>query len=139
VVSTIVNALALLIASWFVPGMAFIETPLGGRSLQTVATAILVGLINLLLRPVVLYIARPLGFFVLFGVGFLLNMVDLLLADWLLPGFELGRLLWTAVASIAIAGVNTFLVQRLDAQSFQRLGRALEVDAAGALWTASRE
>jgi uncharacterized membrane protein YvlD (DUF360 family) len=123
VVSVIVNALALLITAWFVPGMAFTETALGPRWLQAVATAILVGLINLLLRPVVLYIARPLGFFLLFIVSLLLNMAALLVADWLLPGFEVGGVFWTLVASIVLAGVNTVIASMLnlgDDESYYR-------------------
>ena len=73
-VTILINAVALLFAAWILPGMAFIPTALGPSVLYAVAAAILVGLINLLLRPIVLWISRPLGFFLLFLVGFLLNI-----------------------------------------------------------------
>ncbi|MEA3335168.1 MAG: alkaline phosphatase family protein [Chloroflexota bacterium] len=114
VVTTLVTSAALMITAWILPAMAFVATPLGPRWLHAVAAAILIGLINLLLRPVVLYISRPLGFFLLFAVGFLLNVVALALAAWLLPGFELGGIFNMVVASIIIAAINTVLSTLLN-------------------------
>ncbi len=94
--------------------MDFVETTLGPSWLQAVAAAILIGLINLLLRPVVLYISRPLGFFLLFAVGFLLNVISLYLAAWMLPGFQLPGFLLTLIASIIIAMVNVVIAGFLN-------------------------
>ena len=69
---------------------------------------------NLFLRPIVLWISRPLGFFLLFGVGFLLNAVALAIASWLLPGFELNGILTTIIASIIIAAVNVVIASVLN-------------------------
>jgi uncharacterized membrane protein YvlD (DUF360 family) len=127
----LINALALLAAAWLLPNMAFKPTPLGPSVLYAVAAAILVGVINLLLRPVVLWISRPLGFFLLFLVGFLLNIVALLLAAWLLPGFELSGFFTALVASFLIAFVNVVVASLLnlgDENSYYR--RRMERKAA---------
>lgn len=123
VVSIIINAIVLVLVAWVLPNMSFVETPLGSRALQAVAAAILIGLLNLLLRPVVLWISRPLGFFILFVVGFLLNIAALGIASWLLPGFEIEGILTYIVASIVIAALNALVAGMLnlgDEDSFYR-------------------
>ena len=113
-ISILLNAIVLLIVSFLFSDFNFIATQLGPRWLQAVATAILIGLINLLLRPVVLWISRPLGFFLLFLVGFLLNIVALALAAWLLPGFEVGGFFSLVLASIIIAVLNVVIASVLN-------------------------
>ncbi|MEZ4519382.1 MAG: phage holin family protein [Chloroflexota bacterium] len=123
-ISIIVTSVALLIAAWIIPGMDFQESVLGPAWLQAVSAAILIGMINLVLRPAVLYISRPLGFFLLFLVGLLLNVFALYVASWLLPGFNLPGFLMTLVASIVIAMVNVPLASLLnlgDEDSYFRL------------------
>ena len=122
-ISILINALVLMVTAWILPNMAFIETEYGPRWLQAVAAAILIGLINLLLRPIVLWISRPLGFFLLFLVGFALNIAAVALASWLLPGFEISGVFTIIVASIIIAAFNVIIAGLLnlgDTDSFYR-------------------
>ena len=56
--------------------------------LIAVSAAFLLAIINLLIRPVVLLIARPLGWIAMFIVGFLVNAIAIWLTAWLLPGFN---------------------------------------------------
>jgi uncharacterized membrane protein YvlD (DUF360 family) len=122
-ISILVNAIVLLITARILPDMAFIDTGIGPVWLQAVAAAILIGMINLLLRPIVLWISRPLGFFLLFLVGFLLNVAALALASWMLPGFQISGFLTIAIASIVIAAFNTIISSFLnlgDSDSFYR-------------------
>ncbi len=130
VVSIFINALTLLITAWLLPGMNFVDTPLGPYWLQAISAAILIGAINLLLRPIVLRIARPLGFFLLFLVGFLLNAAALGLAAWLLPGFELNGIWAAIVASIAGAIVNGLLASLLNLGNDQSYFRQRAIDEA---------
>lgn len=121
--AVLVSSLALILTAWLVPTVAFETTPLGPWWLQAVAAAIVIGLTNLLLRPMVLYISRPLGFFILFGVGFLLNLVALRLAAWLLPGFILPSWWATILVSIVLAAFNSLLAGLLnlgDEESYYR-------------------
>ncbi len=123
VISIVINALVLMITAWILPNMAFVETDLGSAWLQAVAAAILIGLINLLLRPIVLWISRPLGFFLLFLVGFLLNIAAIWLAAWLLPGFEISGFLTIAASGIIVAALNVIIAGLLnlgDSDSYYR-------------------
>jgi uncharacterized membrane protein YvlD (DUF360 family) len=109
VVITLVNALALYLTSLVVPGMNFLSVD--GRSpfISAIAAAILLGLVNLFLRPVILLLARPLGFFALFAIGFLVNVVVLSITAWLLPSFELQGFVSALIAGILFASINMFL------------------------------
>ncbi len=123
VINIIINTLILLFTAWIIPGIEFVDTVLGPAWLQAVAAAIVLGLINLLLRPVVLWISRPLGFFLLFGVGYALNIVGIYLAAWLLPGFEVDNFLSVIVASLLANTVNILISSIInlgDADSYYR-------------------
>jgi uncharacterized membrane protein YvlD (DUF360 family) len=114
IISIFLTTIALLITAWILPGVEFVATPLGPSWLQAVAAAVVIGLINMLLRPVLLYISRPLGFFLLFLVGLVLNVLALLLTSWLLNGFILDSLFITFIASLVIAAVNVILAGILN-------------------------
>jgi uncharacterized membrane protein YvlD (DUF360 family) len=139
VVSILGNAAALLISAVILPNMNFVETPLGSPWLHAVATAILIGLINLLLRPVVLFISRRWGFPALRG-GLLPNAAALGLAAWLLPGFELSGILTVFIASIVVAAVNVVIAGMLnmgDEDSYYR--RRIETKAAATPFATAEE
>lgn len=114
ILSVFLNALTLLITAWILPGMNFLDTPQGPFWIQAISAAILIGAINLLLRPIVLRIARPLGFFLLFLVGFALNAAALVITAWLLPGFEVTGWIAAFIASIVAAIVNVLLASFLN-------------------------
>jgi uncharacterized membrane protein YvlD (DUF360 family) len=123
-ISILINAIVLLITAWIIgDSMEFYDTEVAPRWLQAVSAAILIGLINLLLRPIVLWISRPLGFFMLFIVGFLLNIAAIALASWLLPGFEIDGILTIIIAGLIVAAFNVIVASFLnlgDSDSFYR-------------------
>jgi uncharacterized membrane protein YvlD (DUF360 family) len=140
VLSILVTAIALLLTAWIIPGMSFVATVTGPSWLQPVAAAILIGLINLLLRPIVLYISRPLGFFLLFFVGLLLNIAALLLTAWLLPGLVLPGFWLAVLASLVVTLFNVPLAGLLnlgDDNSYFR--RRTERSAAASQFPGSTE
>ena len=123
-ISILINAGVLLLTAWILgDNMSFSGSSVGPRWLQAMSAAILIGFINLLLRPVVLWISRPLGFFLLFLVGFLLNIAAIALAAWMLPAFQISGLLTIIIASIIIAAFNVIIAGLLnlgDDESFYR-------------------
>jgi len=122
-INILLNAFILMITAKIMPNMYFQDVGSGPPWLQAIAAAILIGLINLLLRPIVLWISRPLGFFLLFLVGFLLNVAAVALASWLLPGFVINGFLTIIIASIVAAAFNVIIAGLLnigDADSYYR-------------------
>lgn len=97
------NVVALLVVEYLVPGFTF-------RNIQAAfIAAIVIGIINTYLRPVVQLLALPFTL-ITFGIAaFLINVALLWLAALIVPGFEIANLPTAAIASILITLVSWFL------------------------------
>lgn len=109
----LVDALSLAFASWILPGLSF--SAVGSTSQWTVlvAAAFLLATVNFLIRPIILLLARPLGWVALLVVGFLVNSLMIWLTAWLLPGFE-ASLLGVLLGGIVIAFFSAILTGILE-------------------------
>ena len=83
----LVDALSLAAAAWILPGLIFTAVDATPRWIVIVSAALLLAIVNLLIRPIVLLLARPLGWVALLVVGFLVNGIAIWITAWLLPGF----------------------------------------------------
>jgi uncharacterized membrane protein YvlD (DUF360 family) len=111
----LIDALSLLITAGILPGMAFVSIDGNPAWVVAVAAAFVMGAVNLIIRPVILLLARPLGFFVMFGIGFIVNALVLLLTARLMePAFVLGGLLEAIAASVVLAAINAIITGILD-------------------------
>ena len=99
----VANALAILAAAYIVPG---IEVA-GGLSL--LAAALVLGLINAVVRPILLFLTFPFTLVTLGLFIFLLNAFCLWLTSWLVKGFEVHGF-WAAVLGALIVSVVSWLV-----------------------------
>ena len=97
------NALAILAAAYIVPG---IEVS-GGLAL--VAAALVLGLVNAVVRPVLLFLTLPFTLVTLGLFIFLLNAFCLWLTAWLVKGFDVHGF-WAAVWGALIVSVVSWLV-----------------------------
>ena len=105
----IVDVISLLATAWIIPGISI--NPVDSRPVLVVAVsaALLLGIVNLLVRPLILLLALPLGFFVMFAIGFVINAVVLRITASLLLGFEVSSW-WTAIfGGFFLAIVNTII------------------------------
>lgn len=141
IVVWLVDVVSLLIASAIVPGFSINPTGQYGQWTVAAGAALMLGAVNLIIRPILLLLARPLGWIALFIVGFLVNAVVLLVAARLAPGVTVDGLLSAIIASIVIAVANVIVTELLsinDDDSFfngviarQAKGQALAAGAAG--------
>ena len=99
----VANALAILAAAYIVPG---IEVS-GGLAL--VAAALVLGLVNAVVRPVLLFLTLPFTLVTLGLFIFLLNAFCLWLTAWLVKGFDVHGF-WAAVWGALIVSVVSWLV-----------------------------
>ena len=98
-----VNAFALWVVAYLVPGVVFESTQ------ALIVTAIVFGIVNTFIRPVLQIIALPISL-VTFGVAaFLINVLLLWLVSVIVPGFEIANFLTAVIASIVLAFVSWFL------------------------------
>src|SRR3954468_8922508 len=112
-----IEVVALLVLTWLLPGLAVVD--LRGA----VATIFMIGLLNAVIRPLLLIFAVGLGMIPFAIVALLLNAVILMLAARLVTGLTVDGLLTAFVASIGLAALNAILSGLLginDEDSFYR-------------------
>ena len=99
----LVNVAALYVAAWALEDVRYDE-------LSTLVLAALVfGLVNFAVKPLITLLAIPLIIITLGIAYFFVNLLMLLVTSWLVDGFDV-RGFWTAVgATIIIWLVNTLL------------------------------
>src|SRR5262245_50989623 len=84
----VVEAVSLVILAWILPGVTLTSFT------AALATALALGLLNAVLRPLVLLGAMNLGIIVFTLIAFVLNAVIVLLASSWLPGFTVDGWGW---------------------------------------------
>lgn len=94
------NAVALL-ATTIVPGIAF-----HGSLVTLLVAGALLGLFNLIVRPVALFLSLPALILTLGLFYFVLNGILLWVASWFLPGYKVSGLLAGMLGSLVMAVVN---------------------------------
>ena len=105
----LVDALSLAATAWILPGLVFEAVGPTPRWVVIVAAAGLLAIVNFLIRPIVLLIARPLGWIALLVIGFLVNAVALWITAWLLPGFEVS--FWAGIVGGIVIDGRDFAAQ----------------------------
>ena len=113
IVLWIVDIVSLAVTAAILPGFA-IESVDGSPALTVaVAAALLLGVVNLLIRPAILLLALPLGLIAVSLVGFFVNAIALRITASLLPGFVIDNW-WVALAAgLILALVNTIITNFL--------------------------
>jgi putative membrane protein len=103
VIRLAVNVLALLVVEYLVPGFIL-------RDIWTaVVAAIVIGIVNTLIKPVLQLIALPISILTL-GIGaFLINVLLLWGTSRLIPGFYISNFTTAVVSSIVLSLVTWFL------------------------------
>lgn len=99
----IVNTLAILLAAAVVPGMEL------GGPLAALGAGLVLGLINAVVRPVLLVLTLPLTLLTLGLFIFVLNAFCLWLASALVKGFEIHGF-WAALFGALLVSVVSWLV-----------------------------
>jgi putative membrane protein len=115
----LVDTLALLVTAALIRGIT-IQAGFDGASeagsvlIIAAAAALVLGIVNLVLRPLVLLLSLPFGFFVVFAAGFLVNAVVLWVTSLLLPGFEITNIVAAIVGGLVFGILNTVLTSFLS-------------------------
>ncbi len=110
----LVNALALAAATWLLSGITLTADTTGQRVLSLVLVAVVFGVVNAVVRPVVRLLSLP---FIILTLGlliFVINALMLLLTGWLSGQLGLGFQVagfWTAVGGAIVITVATWLLE----------------------------
>jgi putative membrane protein len=97
------TALSLLIIDLVVPGVNIATFP------AALIAAVILGLVNSGVKPVLSLLSLPLNFVTLGGFSLVVNGLCFWLASLFVPGFTVSGLLAVILGPIALSFVNTFL------------------------------
>lgn len=102
----LITAIAILISAYLLPGIAV-------RSFYAaVITALVLGLINAVIRPVLIILTLPLTILTLGLFIFVLNALLVLLTSAVVPGFEVRNFWWALLFSLVFSIVS-FVLHRI--------------------------
>jgi putative membrane protein len=99
----LVNAIALYIVAYLVPGVHL------ANFWTALVAVVVIGLINALVKPILLLLTLPINILTLGLFTFVLNAILLLLAAYVIPGFTIDGFLTAFVASILLSIISTIL------------------------------
>lgn len=102
-VSWLVSALAILVTAYILPGV-HIES-----FVTALATAVVLGIINSILKPILLLLTLPINILTLGLLTFVINALLVLLAAQIVPGFKVDGFWWALAFSIVLSLVTTIL------------------------------
>ncbi|MEV6244750.1 phage holin family protein [Streptomyces sp. NPDC051742] len=109
VVKTLANAGALGVAVWLLsPDISLTGESTGEKALTLILVALVFGLVNFLVKPIVKLLALPLFILTLGLITLVINALMLLLTSWLADLFDLSfhvEGFWTAVLGGLIISV----------------------------------
>lgn len=133
VVRVLVNAVALWIAAWILPGMAVTATGTSGletpnATVNTVLAFIFLGLVfgvvNALVKPVVKLLSLPVTILTLGLFTIVINAAMLWLTSWLSSytpvHFTMDHFFWTAILAALIISFVSLLMSGLTRSSARR-------------------
>ena len=104
VIRLFVNALALAAAAWLLPGIT-----MSGGFFDVLLVALVFGLLNALLKPILIFFSIPLLILTLGLFALVVNAVMLLLTSRLLSDFDVSGF-WAAVLGSIVISVVTMLL-----------------------------
>lgn len=111
IVVWVVDTFSLFITAALLPGFDIVAASELGRLAVASAAALMLGAMNIVVRPIILLLARPFGWIVLFVVGFFVNALVLLIASWLVRDFVVSGVLSAILASLVIAVINVIITE----------------------------
>lgn len=99
----LINTLAIVITAYLLPGVR-----LSGFGAALIA-ALVLGLINTFIRPVLLLLTLPLNILTLGLLTFVINALLIMLTSAIVSGFSVSGFWWALLFSLVLAVVNFLL------------------------------
>ncbi len=113
VLTVLISAVGLAVAAWLFPDIYVQGDDDGQRVLTLLIVALIFGLVNTLVRPVVKLVALPLYLLTLGLIAFVINALMLMLTSWVADQLDVGFGVdgfWTALGgSLVISFITAVL------------------------------
>jgi putative membrane protein len=109
-----VNAVALWVAAWIIPGISFGDGKFGSRFATIVLVALVFGLINAIVKPIAKLLSFPLIILTLGLFTFIVNAFMLQLTEWVADplglSFVIDHFWWDAVLGALIITIVSMVL-----------------------------
>lgn len=102
-VNLIVSALAVIISAYVLPGVKV------DGFLTAVVVAVVLGVVNMFIKPILILLALPLTILSLGLFTFVINAFLILLVSNIVPGFKVDGFLWALIFSLVLSIVGSLL------------------------------
>lgn len=99
----LIASVAVVITSYLLPGVE-VE-----NFFVALVTAVVIGMINLFIRPVLLILTLPINVFTLGLFTLVINALLIMLASAIVPGFVVASFWWALLFSLILSLVNAVL------------------------------
>jgi uncharacterized membrane protein YvlD (DUF360 family) len=104
-----IDTLSLFLTAKIVAGITISSVGETTTLAVAAAAALVLGVVNLLIRPIILMLSVPLGFVFVFIVGFFVNALTLMITGSLINGFTVNGF-WSAVlGGLILSFINTII------------------------------
>ncbi len=107
-VRLIVNALAVYLTSRLLPGISVDDF------VSALIVAVVLGLINTFLKPVLVFLTLPINFITLGLFTLVIDALMVMLADSLITGFSVASFLWAILFSLVVSVISSILTKLVD-------------------------
>lgn len=109
-----IDTVSLLITVWVIPGIRIISAANASELVIATVAALVLGIVNLLIRPLLLLITVPLGWMVVFLIGFFVNAITLMITSGLMNSFEVSNWVAAFFGGLFLSFVNLILTELLN-------------------------
>lgn len=101
--NVLINTIAVFVAGYILPG---IKVESFGAAL---VAAIVLGILNSIVKPVLLFLTLPLNILTLGLFTFVINALMVILASNIVPGFTVDSFWWALLFSLVLSLLNVYL------------------------------
>lgn len=101
--SIIISTVSILILAYLLPGIAV------SGLVAAIITAIVIALVNSVIKPILTALTIPITILTLGLFLLVINALMIMLADYLVGGFDVANFWWALLFSILLSIVNTLL------------------------------
>lgn len=107
-------ALAIVVVAYLLPGVVV------SGFLAALVTALVLGLINTFVRPIILLLTLPINLLTLGLFTLVINALLIMLASSLVPGFSVSNFWWALLFGLVLWFVNQFFMVAKSEHEFNR-------------------
>ncbi len=102
-ITFILNVLAVAITAYLLPGVQV------SSLLTVIIVALVLGLVNIFIKPIILLVTLPLNILTLGLLTFVINALLILLVAYIVPGFVVLGFWWALLFSLVLSIVHMIL------------------------------